>query len=46
VLKEENLNREIERWTAELRLEADVVDYLEPDDRPLPPPVLVLPRKD
>ena len=46
LLKEERLNREIERWTAELRLEADVVDYLEPDDRPLPPPVIVLPRED
>jgi peptidyl-prolyl cis-trans isomerase SurA len=46
VLKEERLNREIERWTAELRREADVVDYLEPDDRPLPPPVIVLPREE
>ena len=46
LLKEERLNREIERWTADLRREADVVDYLEPDDRPLPPPVIVLPREE
>lgn len=46
VLKEERLNREIERWTADLRREADVVDYLDTDERPLPPPVVVLPREE
>ncbi|MCP4202175.1 MAG: hypothetical protein GY769_09590 [bacterium] len=29
VLREQRLNQEIERWTAELRLEADIEDYFE-----------------
>lgn len=37
VLRERRLNEEIDRWTADLRAKADVVDYLERDDRPLPP---------
>ena len=32
VLREERLNQEIERWTRELRLEADIEDYFEPAD--------------
>jgi peptidyl-prolyl cis-trans isomerase SurA len=39
VLREQRLNEEIERWTAELRAEADVVDLLDAADRPLPPVV-------
>ena len=39
VLKQERLNAEIDRWTAELRANADVVDLLESEERPLPPPV-------
>jgi hypothetical protein len=42
LLRERKLDREIERWTAELRREADVVDLLEAEEKPLPPPVLVL----
>ena len=30
VLREQRLNEEIERWTAELRLEADIEDYFDP----------------
>ena len=37
MLREQRLNEEIERWTGELRREADVVDYLEREPRPLPP---------
>ncbi len=39
VLREEKLNLEIERWTEELRREADVVDLLDAPARPLPPVV-------
>ena len=39
VLRERQLNREIERWTEELRREADVVDLLDAPARPLPPVV-------
>jgi hypothetical protein len=41
VLRERKLNAEIDRWTAELRRAADVVDLLEPEPHPLPPPVAV-----
>lgn len=41
VLREGKLNEEIESWTRRLRLEADVVDLLEAEERPLPPPVAV-----
>lgn len=37
VLREERLNRELERWTESLRTEADIVDYLDRVERPLPP---------
>lgn len=37
VLKEQRLNEEIERWTEELRAEADVDDYFD-SERPGPPP--------
>jgi len=43
VLREDRLNREIDRWTAELRRQADVIDLLDADTRPLPPVVLVDP---
>ena len=39
VLKEELLNEEIERWTDELRRDADVVDYFDREQRELPPVV-------
>jgi peptidyl-prolyl cis-trans isomerase SurA len=39
VLKEELLNEEIERWTDELRRNADVVDYFDREQRELPPVV-------
>lgn len=41
VLRERKLNEEIESWTRRLRLESDVVDLLEAEERPLPPPVAV-----
>jgi hypothetical protein len=37
VLRERRLNDEIDRWTADLRSKADVVDYLEQERRELPP---------
>lgn len=37
VLRERRLNEEIDRWTADLRGKADVVDYLDRESRPLPP---------
>jgi len=37
VLREERLNQELEQWTAGLRAEADIVDYLDRVERPLPP---------
>lgn len=37
VLRERRLNDEIDRWTADLRSKADVVDYLDREMRPLPP---------
>ena len=39
LLREQRLNEEIERWTAELRREADVVDYLD-SEHPESPPVV------
>jgi hypothetical protein len=41
VLREQKFDAELERWTRELRREADVVDLLEVEERPLPPPELV-----
>lgn len=37
VLRERRLNDEIDRWTADLRSRADVVDYLDQDRKELPP---------
>lgn len=37
VLRERRLNEEIDRWTADLRGKADVVDYLDREARLLPP---------
>ncbi len=37
VLRERRLNEEIDRWTADLRSKADVVDYLDRKPRDLPP---------
>ncbi|KAB2963700.1 MAG: hypothetical protein F9K16_06100 [Thermoanaerobaculia bacterium] len=45
VLREGRLNEEIERWTAELRREADVVDLLDAPQRPLPPERFALPQR-
>lgn len=39
LLRERRLNEEIERWTEELRLAADVVDHFERPSRDLPPVV-------
>jgi hypothetical protein len=39
VLREELLNEEIERWTDELRRDADVVDYFDQQQQELPPVV-------
>lgn len=39
VLREEKLDQEIERWTAELRARADVVDLLDRPEQPLPPEI-------
>jgi len=43
LLREQLLDQEIERWTADLRSRADVVDLLDAPERPLPPEVLRLP---
>ena len=40
VIKEARLNDEIDRWTEELRAEADVVDYLDGEPGELPPVVV------
>lgn len=40
LLREQRLNEEIERWTEELRLEADVEDYLDSSHDGLPPVVV------
>jgi hypothetical protein len=37
VLRQERLNQELERWTAELRRQADVQDFLDAPRRELPP---------
>jgi hypothetical protein len=42
LLREQRLNVEIETWTQELRLKADVVDHLERGERDLPDVALVL----
>ncbi len=42
VLREQKLNAEIDRWTNELRRQADVVDLLDEPQKPLPPPVATL----
>ena len=39
VIRQQRLNQELERWTAELRRKADIVVQLERPERPLPPPV-------
>lgn len=39
VLRQERLNQELERWTAELRRQADVQDFLDDPRRTLPPKV-------
>ncbi len=44
ILREKALNVEIDAWTAELRLEADVADYLDRDGLELPPVVERLER--
>lgn len=41
VLRERKLNEEVASWTRRLRLEADVVDLLDQEEHPLPPPVAV-----
>ena len=43
VLREERLDSEIDRWTAELRRQADVIDLLDAGGESLPPVGLVLP---
>lgn len=40
LLREQRLDEEIELWTEELRLEADVEDYLESEHEELPPVVV------
>lgn len=42
VLREQRLNDEIRRWTAELREEADIAVYLDTPQGPLPPVVKTL----
>ncbi len=37
LLRERRLNEEIDAWTEELRLEADIVDYFDRTDEELPP---------
>jgi hypothetical protein len=39
VLRQERLNEELARWTAELRRQADVRDHFDSPQRPLPPKV-------
>jgi hypothetical protein len=46
VLRERRLNEEIERWTADLRAAADVVDLLDVPERPLPPVRFEVPPRD
>lgn len=43
VVREQKLDREIALWTERLRREADVIDLLEVEPKPLPPVVLELP---
>ncbi len=42
VIKEERLNQELQRWTDELREDAEVLDFFEEKARDLPPLALVL----
>ena len=46
LLREIRLNEEIERWTRELRQQAEIVDHLDRPERPLPPLVQRLERDD
>jgi hypothetical protein len=46
VLRARRLNEEIERWTADLRAAADVVDLFEVPERPLPPVRFEIPPTD
>lgn len=46
LLREERLDEEIDRWTAELRAQADVVDLLDEPERPLPPEVATFPAAE
>jgi hypothetical protein len=39
VLREQRLNDEIRRWTAELRRDANIAVYLDSPEQPLPPVV-------
>ncbi len=39
LLRQQKLNEEIDRWTEELRRQADVANYFDREDRPLPPVV-------
>ena len=39
VLRQQRLNEELQRWTAELRRSADVEDYFDRPSRALPPKV-------
>jgi hypothetical protein len=45
VLRQQRLNQEIERWTAELREEADVSISFEAPEKPLPPVVKRIEKK-
>lgn len=45
VLRQRKLNQELDRWTEELRREADISTYPEPADRPLPPVVHRIEKK-
>lgn len=46
VLRARRLNEEIERWTADLRAAADVVDLFDVPERPLPPVRFEIPPND
>lgn len=46
VLRARRLNEEIDRWTADLRAAADVVDLLDVPARPLPPVRFEIPPRD
>ncbi len=44
ILRDVRLNQEIEAWTDELRLDAEIVDHLDRPPRPLPPVTRRYPR--